>query len=227
MQCPECKGDVPQVHSFCPHCRAVMPAVLTSYDHLATDEAATDGSSKSARKPKAAKKQAASQKVQADFPHYSKLFHVAWQTMQVILACAALLGAFVAYKRVDWQSAANRVNEAANPTQPAQAAEAEAVTVRTRLADKPKVAKTEGNGKPVATQASASAGLLIVKSQATARIYVDGKFAGTTPHSFTMSAGEHQLMLIAEGYQEWTRAIVVRGNQQVGIMAALQKLPVR
>lgn len=156
----------------------------------------------------------------------SPLFRVAWQGMQFILLGVTLLAAFVAYKRIDWQSSAKRVNEVASSAKPSQASgfavNGAAVSLRDKLNKTPKLAG-EMRGRPLATQATASAGLVIVKSPVAALIYVDGKFAGKTPHSFTVPAGEHQLLLLAEGYQDWTRTVTVQGHQQIGLMAALQK----
>ena len=223
MQCPDCKEDVPPNHFYCPHCRAELPTSAV----LARPASGAAAMSQARTQPK--KKRAAKKAAPRNGPaqHSRKLFEIGWQGMQLILALVVLLGAFVAYQRVNWQSAANRVNEVASAVRPAEAAGIEAKPASAAVSRaQPKGASSE-KGKPTALQATAMAGLLIVTSQTAARIYVDGKFAGNTPHSFTVAAGEHQLMLQAEGYQDWSRAILMRGNQQVGMMAALEKLPGR
>lgn len=222
MQCPDCKEEVPPNHFYCPHCRAELPTAAVLARPAAGAAAMRQTKTQSKKKP--AKKKAAQSAGPAQ--HSRKLFEIGWQGMQLILALVVLLGAFVAYQRVNWQSAADRVNEVASPVRPAEAAGIEAKPTRAATRNQPKAAVNE-KGKPMALQATATAGLLIVKSATAARIYVDGKFAGNTPHSFTVAAGEHQLMLQAEGYQHWSRTILMRGNQQVGMMAALEKLPGR
>jgi hypothetical protein len=196
-----------------------MPTVFASCETAATEK--KDSSSTKRKAKSSAIKMVADN---GEVLHSHPLFALGWQVIPLLLTSVVLLSGFVAYQRVDWQNTVSRVNEAANPTRPAQAAEAVPSPTLEFAVAKPKPGKGEERGKPVATQATASAGLLIVKSPAIARIYVDGKFAGNTPHSFTVAAGEHVLMLVAEGYQQWTRKVVVKGNQQVGIMAALQKV---
>ena len=222
MLCPDCQGEVPAVQFYCPHCRAEMPRMPIAAEMKAAP-------APKQKKTRAVKRSMSSTGVAL---HSRKLFELAWQGMQLILAVAVLLGSFVAYQRVNWQSAASRMNELASAVQ--QHAEAAGVAAKPQpllvaaqhssLADKPQPQPHE-KGKPLALQATATAGLLIVKSPMAARIFVDGKFAGTTPHSFIVAAGEHQLQLQATGYRDWSRAILMRGNQQVGIMAALEKTP--
>jgi hypothetical protein len=66
-------------------------------------------------------------------------------------------------------------------------------------------------------------GYLTINSYAPARIYVDGQFSGLTPRTLRLASGDHQIRLIADGYEDWTRRIRLKSRQQVGIMASLKK----
>jgi hypothetical protein len=218
MQCPECKGDAPPNNFYCPHCRAELPYDATS--GIAAAAAKAEKAERIARAERAAAYRPRGQRL-----HSRKLYEIGWQAMQWILVVSVFAGAFVAYKRVNWQGAATRVNEVASAVRPVEAAGgiSSKPAQRNAIAASAKRVANE-KSQPMALQPTANAGLLMIKSSAAAaRIFVDGKFAGTTPHSFTVNAGEHQLRLEAEGYQVWTRTIAVRGNQQMGIMAALEK----
>lgn len=216
MKCPECQGEVPALHFYCPHCRAEMPLQATAEISVAADKAA-----KSDRKERA--ERAAALRRKGPRLHSRKLFEIGWQAMQWVLVLGVFAGSFIAYQRVNWQTAA-RVNEVASTVRPVEAAagSSKQTSQRGAMTTTTKVAANE-KGKPLALQPTATAGLLIVKSPAAAaRIFVNGKFVGNTPHSFTLNAGEHQLRLEADGFQAWTRAVAIRGNQQIGIMAALE-----
>ena len=216
MKCPECQGEVPALHFYCPHCRAEMPLQA-----MADISAAADKAAKSGRKERA--ERAAALRRKGPRLHSRKLFELGWQAMQWILVLGVFAGSFIAYQRVNWQTAA-RVNEVASTVHPVDAAagSSKQTSQRSAMTTTTKVAANE-KGKPLALQPTATTGLLIVKSPAAAaRIFVNGKFVGNTPHSFTLNAGEHQLRLEADGFQAWTRAVAIRGNQQIGIMAALE-----
>ncbi|NOT60303.1 MAG: PEGA domain-containing protein [Acidobacteria bacterium] len=217
MQCPECKGDVPPNNFYCPHCRAELPWEATGELMAAADKAA-----KSDRKERA--ERAAALRRKGPRLHSRKLFEIGWQAMQWMVVIGVFAGAFVAYKRVNWQSAATRVNDVASAVRPVEAAGTSAKPAQRNAITASSKKSASEKGQPLALQPTATAGLLIVKSPAAiARIFVNGKFAGNTPHSFAVSAGEHQLRLEAEGYQVWTRTVVIRGNQQIGILAELEK----
>jgi hypothetical protein len=66
-------------------------------------------------------------------------------------------------------------------------------------------------------------GLVVIKSYTRARVYIDGQFSGYTPRAVKLTTGEHSVTLLADGYEEWSRKLRLRGSQQVGIMAALVK----
>ncbi len=65
-------------------------------------------------------------------------------------------------------------------------------------------------------------GLLTIKSYVPARIYINGQYSGVTPRTVKLLAGEHTIILMAEGYEDWTRKIQVKGRQQVGLLASLR-----
>ena len=77
--------------------------------------------------------------------------------------------------------------------------------------------------EPVEAAFSPNIGLLTIKSYTRARVYIDGQFSGYTPRSVRLTTGEHKLILLADGYEEWGRSLRLKGNQQIGIMAALVK----
>ncbi|MDX2032667.1 MAG: PEGA domain-containing protein [Blastocatellia bacterium] len=66
-------------------------------------------------------------------------------------------------------------------------------------------------------------GYLAIDSYTAARIYVDGQFSGTTPRTVKLIPGDHQIRLIADGYDDWTRRVRLKRSQQVGIKASMKK----
>ncbi len=65
-------------------------------------------------------------------------------------------------------------------------------------------------------------GLLTIKSYVPARIYINDQYSGVTPRTVKLLAGEHTITLMAEGYEDWTRKVQVKGQQQVGLLASLR-----
>jgi hypothetical protein len=66
-------------------------------------------------------------------------------------------------------------------------------------------------------------GVVAVSSYVPARIYVDGQFSGLTPRTVILAAGDYQIRLIADGYEDWTRRIHLKPSQQIGIIAPMKK----
>jgi hypothetical protein len=66
-------------------------------------------------------------------------------------------------------------------------------------------------------------GYVAINSYTPARIYVDGQFSGLTPRTVKLTAGDHQIRLIADGFEDWTRRVRLKDLQQVGLMAAMKK----
>lgn len=52
-------------------------------------------------------------------------------------------------------------------------------------------------------------------------IYVDGKFVGQTPSSFSLDVGTHRIEVKASGKQTWERTLEVLANSQVNLRAVL------
>jgi hypothetical protein len=77
--------------------------------------------------------------------------------------------------------------------------------------------------EPVEAAFNPVVGLLTIKSYTPARVYIDGQFSGYTPRSVKLMTGEHKVTLLADGYEEWSRKLRLKGSQQIGIMAALVK----
>ena len=74
-----------------------------------------------------------------------------------------------------------------------------------------------------AASLNAKIGLLTIKSYVPARVYIDGTFSGVTPRSIKLLTGDHAITLMANGYQEYSRVVTVKGQQQIGILAAMNK----
>jgi len=66
-------------------------------------------------------------------------------------------------------------------------------------------------------------GLVSVNSHASARIYINGQFSGVTPRTIKLAPGDHQIRLIADGYEDWSRRVRLKTKQQVEIMAPMKK----
>jgi hypothetical protein len=72
---------------------------------------------------------------------------------------------------------------------------------------------------------SGEEGFVTINSYISARIYVDGQFSGATPRTVKLTPGDHQIRLIADGYDDWTRRVRLRSKQQIGLMASMKKRP--
>jgi len=72
-------------------------------------------------------------------------------------------------------------------------------------------------------KSSGETGLVAINSYTPARIYVNGQFSGITPRTIRLTAGDHQIRLIADGHEDWTRRVRLKARQQVGIMASMKK----
>ncbi|MFN0086915.1 MAG: PEGA domain-containing protein [Blastocatellia bacterium] len=66
-------------------------------------------------------------------------------------------------------------------------------------------------------------GYIAIDCYISARIYVNGQFSGTTPRTVKLTPGDHQIRLIADGYDDWTRRVRLKGSQQIGIKASMRK----
>jgi PEGA domain len=81
------------------------------------------------------------------------------------------------------------------------------------------------DGKLVSIEQSgpASATLAVGSEPAGAEIYVDGQLLSSTPATFEVTAGNHQLVLKLPGYQDWTRNIHVLPASAVHFEPTLEK----
>ena len=87
----------------------------------------------------------------------------------------------------------------------------------------PTVKEAEIKVEALDTAVDPRVGVMIIKSATRARIYINGQFSGTTPHTIRLSTGEHTVSLSADGYEDWSRKIQLRGRQQISITASLKK----
>jgi hypothetical protein len=78
---------------------------------------------------------------------------------------------------------------------------------------------------PAAPADSRFAGMLVVDSRPSgARVYVDGKLAGTTPLSVAeIRAGEHVIRLERDGYRLWSSSVRVVAAEQNRVTASLER----
>lgn len=85
--------------------------------------------------------------------------------------------------------------------------------------------KTEFRSTSIAKgqQQTVKIGFVEISSNTPARIYVDGQFSGRTPRVINLKAGDHQIRLIAEGYEDWARNVNLKTLEQMGIKAAMEK----
>jgi PEGA domain len=58
-----------------------------------------------------------------------------------------------------------------------------------------------------------------------AEIYIDGKFVGDTPSTFSLVSGTHQIAIKAKGKKDWKREIEVMKGSQVTLHPVLDPLP--
>jgi hypothetical protein len=68
-------------------------------------------------------------------------------------------------------------------------------------------------------------GSLEITSNTPARVYVDGQFSGWTPRTITLTAGNHKIRLMAEGYEDWARNLSLKTLEQLSLTAAMEKKP--
>lgn len=65
--------------------------------------------------------------------------------------------------------------------------------------------------------------LTIEASSGDARIYIDGSFSGSSPRTLRLSAGEHTLLLVMDGYEAWERKLTIPGGKAAVLRADMQK----
>lgn len=85
------------------------------------------------------------------------------------------------------------------------------------------VKSVEINAESLGSAFDLRMGLLTIKSDTRARIYINGQFSGVTPRTIRLLAGEHTITLSADGCDDWSRKIQLPGRQQMNIVATLSK----
>jgi len=75
------------------------------------------------------------------------------------------------------------------------------------------------------TTAGRYTGALLVESRPTAaKVYVDGKLAGTTPLSVeSLDAGEHVVYIEMDGHQRWSRSVRIVAGERNKVTASLEE----
>ena len=56
-----------------------------------------------------------------------------------------------------------------------------------------------------------------------ARIYVDGKFVGSTPSTLALPPGSHQIRIEVDKFKPWTRTLESNAGSTVSVRATLVK----
>jgi PEGA domain-containing protein len=81
------------------------------------------------------------------------------------------------------------------------------------------------NGKLVGIEYAGAFGVVVKISSdpASAEVYVDGSFAGSTATSLRLQPGMHKISVKAPGYQEWERELKVFPGSEVHVDATLTK----
>jgi hypothetical protein len=81
-----------------------------------------------------------------------------------------------------------------------------------------------GGAKQTAAANNAGFANISVKSAPQgAEVSVDGKYAGSTPSTLRLAAGEHKISVKKAGYVLWERIITLNAGSDITIDAALEK----
>ena len=82
-------------------------------------------------------------------------------------------------------------------------------------------------GQPAPPPVSSPAGTLTVTSQPpTARWYLNGTFAGTTPATMTgVAAGTHRITVKVDGHEAWSQKVVIYAGEELQVSASLYPRP--
>lgn len=88
--------------------------------------------------------------------------------------------------------------------------------------DSSEKAAAASTSEPAADATPAAQGIVKVTSDPDgADVYVDGKFVGNAPAQLKLTAGKHQIKVVAEGRQEWSRDIEVPADSELNLKATL------
>jgi hypothetical protein len=77
----------------------------------------------------------------------------------------------------------------------------------------------------VQTEVSSLAAISIHSTPDGADIVVDGKYAGSTPSTLQLAAGDHNILVEMAAFSSWQRTVTVAGASNVTINAVLEKKP--
>jgi len=118
--------------------------------------------------------------------------------------------------------------QAPKPKPPAKAAEEPSTAVAESVSTPKSAAEPVRDGvqlgvEQIDAKSSGETGQVTINSYTPARIYVNGQFSGITPRTIRLTAGDHQIRLMADGHEDWTRRVRLKARQQVGIMASMKK----
>lgn len=114
------------------------------------------------------------------------------------------------------------------PKPPAKAEDAPAAAIPESASPPKTTAQSARDGVQLGVEqndakSTGGTGLVAINSYTPARIYVNGQFSGITPRTIRLTAGDHQIRLMADGHEDWTRRVRLKAQQQVGIMASMKK----
>ena len=71
--------------------------------------------------------------------------------------------------------------------------------------------------------ANFNGGLTVDSRPSGAKVYIDGRLAGTTPLQSSVAAGEHAIRLERDGYRRWTSGVRIVSNEQNRVTASLER----
>lgn len=124
---------------------------------------------------------------------------------------------------VDGQLQAQKVSLSTGPLQVDSATTAKS----TDPAPKSESPGSNASANPVVEEKNARSGngdgQVAITSDIPAKIYINGQYSGITPRTVKMNAGDLQIRLIADGYDDWTRRVKLNAKQQLGITASMKK----
>jgi serine protease Do len=78
------------------------------------------------------------------------------------------------------------------------------------------------DSRPGSVQASGTGTVTISSDAVAAEIYVDGKFVGQAPSTFSLSTGPHKVLIKAGGRKDWERDLEVLKDSQVALHPVLE-----
>lgn len=81
------------------------------------------------------------------------------------------------------------------------------------------------DGETPNTNTADASGVSVKSSPDGAEISIDGKFAGSTPSTLQIKAGEHTISVKKAGYTLWERTVTLTAGGNITVDAALEKTP--